>query len=97
MAGGSGWLGLRRIDPDDKLTVVEHLGELRHRLFISATALVLAFVALYFFNSWLLDLLLDPLAPENRKLLALSPTEPFMVILKVVFGGAVLVALPVVL
>jgi sec-independent protein translocase protein TatC len=97
VAGGSGWLGLRRIDPDDKLTVVEHLGELRHRLFISVTALVVAFAALYFFNSWLLDLLLDPLAPENRKLLALSPTEPFMVILKVVFGGAVLVALPVVL
>jgi len=97
VAGGFGWLGLRRIDPDDKLTVVEHLGELRHRLFISVTALVAAFAALYFFNSWLLDLLLDPLAPENRKLLALSPTEPFMVILKVVFGGAVLVALPVVL
>jgi sec-independent protein translocase protein TatC len=97
VAGGSGWLGLRRIDPDDKLTVVEHLGELRHRLFISVTALVVAFAALYFFNSWLLDLLLDPLAPENRKLLALSPTEPFMVILKVGVGGAVLVALPVVL
>ncbi len=97
MAGGSGWLGLRRIEPDDKLTVFEHLGELRHRLFISVTALVVAFAALYFFNSRLLDLLLDPLAPENRKLLALSPTEPFMVILKVVFGAAILVTLPVVL
>lgn len=97
MAGGSGWLGLRRIEPDDKLTVFEHLGELRHRLFISVTALVVAFAALYFFNGWLLDLLLDPLAPENRKLLALSPTEPFMVILKVVFGAAILVTLPVVL
>jgi len=97
MAGGSGWLGLRRIEPDDKLTVFEHLGELRHRLFISVIALVVAFAALYAFNGWLLDLLLDPLAPENRKLLALSPTEPFMVILKVVFGAAILVTLPVVL
>jgi len=97
MAGGSGWLGLRRIEPDDKLTVFEHLGELRHRLFISVVALVVAFAALYAFNGWLLDLLLDPLAPENRKLLALSPTEPFMVILKVVFGAAILVTLPVVL
>ena len=86
-----------RVDPDDRLSMVEHLTELRKRLFISVITLAVAFAVLYVFNEWLLDLLLDPLAPEYRTLLALSPTEPFLVILKVVFGAAVLVTLPVLL
>jgi sec-independent protein translocase protein TatC len=60
-------------------------------------SLAVAFAVLYVFNGWLLGVLLDPLAPEYRKLLALSPTEPFMVTLKVVFGAAVLVTLPILL
>lgn len=90
-------MAVGRVDPDDRLSVVEHLTELRKRLFISVITLAVAFAVLYVFNEWLLDLLLDPLAPEYRKLLALSPTEPFMVILKVVFGAAILVTLPVLL
>lgn len=86
-----------RVDPDDRLSVVEHLTELRMRLFIAVAALAAAFGILYVFNAWLLDLLLDPLAPEYRRLLALSPTEPFLVTLKVVLGAALLVALPVLL
>lgn len=86
-----------RVDPDDRLSMVEHLTELRKRLFISVITLAVAFAVLYVFNEWLLDMLLDPLAPEYRTLLALSPTEPFLVILKVVFGAAVLVTLPVLL
>jgi sec-independent protein translocase protein TatC len=94
---GTGRRGVRRVSPEDRLSVFEHLDELRTRLFISVAVLMLAFVALYAFNGWLLSLLLDPLSPDYRKLLALSPTEPFMVILKVVFGAAMLVTLPVLL
>lgn len=97
MGGRLGRFGVRRVDPDDKLSVVEHLSELRRRLVIAVLTLVVAFAVLYVFNEWLLDVLLDPLAPEYRKLLALSPTEPFMVILKVVLGAALLVSLPVLL
>ncbi len=97
MGGLFGRLGVRRVDPDDKLSVVEHLSELRRRLFIAVLAFVVAFAVLYAFNEWLLDVLLDPLAPEYRRLLALSPTEPFLVILKVVAGAALLVVLPVLL
>lgn len=97
MAPLFGRLGVSRVDPDDELSVVEHLTELRTRLFIVVLSLAVAFAVLYVFNGWLLGVLLDPLAPEYRKLLALSPTEPFMVTLKVVFGAAVLVTLPILL
>lgn len=97
MATGSGRRGVRRVSPEDRLSVFEHLDELRNRLFIVVGALIVAFAALYAFNGWLLSLLLDPLSPEYRRLLALSPTEPFLVILKVVFGAAVLVTLPILL
>ena len=92
-----GRIGVGRVDPDDKLSVVEHLTELRKRLFIAVITLAVAFAVLYVFNEWLLDVLLEPLSPEYRSLLALSPTEPFLVILKVVFGASVLVTLPVLL
>ena len=97
MGGLFGRLGVSRVAPDDELSVVEHLAELRTRLFIAVGTLAAAFAILYVFNEWLLDVLLEPLAPEYRSLLALSPTEPFLVILKVVFGAAVLVTLPVLL
>ncbi len=88
---------LRRAGSDEHLSLFEHLDELRNRLFVCVIALVVAFAALYAFNGWLLGVLLQPLAPEYRTLLALSPTEPFMVILKIVFGAAVLVTLPILL
>lgn len=90
-------LGPRRAGSDARLSIVEHLTELRVRLFISALVLVVAFGVLYVFNEDLLNILLEPLAPEYRSLLALSPTEPFLVTLKVVIGAAVLVTLPVLL
>src|SRR5438067_12260853 len=89
-------MAVRRVRQDERLTVVEHLDELRRRVLVSAAALVVAFAAMYAIHEQLLRFLQDPLpAAQRRHLLTLSPTEPFYLVIKVSFWAAVLVALPV--
>ena len=88
-------VGPRRARPDDHLSVVEHLDELRRRLIISALVLVVAFAGMYAVHGALIDLLTRPLPDDTGQLITLSPTEPFVTTLKVTFWAAVLVSLPV--
>ena len=87
---------LQRVGRDDRLSVVEHLDELRRRVIVSLIALVVAFAVAYAFHDQLLEILQWPL-PDRYKdsgLITLSPTEPFFTVLKVCFWTAILVALP---
>ena len=88
-------VGPRRARPDDRLSVVEHLDELRRRLVISALVLVVAFAGMYAVHGALIDLLTRPLPDDTGQLITLSPTEPFVTTLKVTFWAAILVSLPV--
>jgi sec-independent protein translocase protein TatC len=91
-------IGLRTVAPDEQLTVVEHLDELRRRLVLSVVTLVLAFIGAYLLRNQIIDLLKAPLPTESGEesaLITLSPTEPFFTVLKVSLWAAVLVALPV--
>ncbi|MDX6645453.1 MAG: sec-independent protein translocase protein TatC [Miltoncostaeaceae bacterium] len=87
-------LGLRRVGPAERLPLVSHLDELRRRVIVSALALLAAFGALYAVHDPLMRLIQAPL-PDGQRLVTLSPTEPFMTVLKVVFWAAILVALPI--
>ena len=80
---------------DEELTVVEHLDELRRRIFISAGALLVAFCVAYAFHQPLFEFLARPLPGDNHVLVTLSPTEGFFTVLKVSFYVALLAALPV--
>jgi sec-independent protein translocase protein TatC len=84
------------VGPEDRLSVVEHLDELRNRIIVAVAALVLAFVGMYLISDQLLDALTWPLPDDQEdRLVTLSPTEPLFTVLKVTFYAAVLVALPV--
>lgn len=88
---------IRRIGREERLSVVDHLDELRNRLIICLVALVVAFAVAYGFHTDLLRWLEHPL-PQRYKdsgLITLSPTEPFFVTLKVCFWAAILAALPI--
>jgi sec-independent protein translocase protein TatC len=87
--------GLRRVRPDEELSVVEHLDELRRRIIIAIVSLVVAFGLAYGFHERLLKFLARPLPTKYRTLLTLSPAEGFFTVLKVCFWVSLVVALPI--
>ncbi len=88
---------VRRVGSDERLSVVEHLDELRNRVIVSVVALVVAFAVAYGFHGQLLEILEWPLPEryEETGLITLSPTEPFFTVLKVCAYTALLAALPI--
>jgi sec-independent protein translocase protein TatC len=57
---------LRPIGHEDRLSIVDHLGELRTRLFVCLAALAVAFAFCYWQNNALLNLLNKPLPPLSE-------------------------------
>jgi sec-independent protein translocase protein TatC len=86
----------RPVGHEDRLTVVEHLDELRTRIVIAVFAFAVALAACFWQNHLLLKIINDPL-PKGQKPITLSPVEPFTTTLTVSAYAAILIALPVVL
>jgi sec-independent protein translocase protein TatC len=86
---------IRPVSHEDRLTIVEHLDELRTRLIISALAFVVAFAFCIWQDNWILDILNDPL--DGRQPLTFGVAEPFTVTLTVAAYAAIVLSLPVIL
>jgi sec-independent protein translocase protein TatC len=86
----------RSVGHEDRLTVVEHLDELRTRIVISVSAFVAALILCFWQNHQLLKIINKPL-PHGFTPITLSPTEPFTTTLTVAAYAAILLALPIVL
>ena len=86
----------RPVGHEDRLTLVEHLDELRTRIVIAVFAFVVALGLCFWQNHLLLDIINDPL-PKHQTPITLSPTEPFTTTLTVSAYAAILIALPIVL
>jgi sec-independent protein translocase protein TatC len=84
----------RRLDYGDRVTLVEHLDELRARLIVSLAAVAVAFGLAYGFRHQVLDALNRPL--EGRIPTTLGVAEPFMTSFMVSLYAALCVALPVI-
>jgi sec-independent protein translocase protein TatC len=87
----------RRLSHGEEATLVEHLEELRQRLFVCLGALVAGAIVGFIFHHRLIHWLIDALPHSHRQLLTLSPGEPFMTSLGVSFYAGFLLALPVIL
>ncbi len=90
-------LGVRTVAPDERLSIVDHLSELRRRLIVAIAALIVAFIVTYIYRDWILHLLIRPLPPRQRSfgIVTLSPTEPFITIMEVCLWTSILLTLPV--
>ncbi|MGH2991120.1 MAG: twin-arginine translocase subunit TatC [Solirubrobacterales bacterium] len=86
----------RAVKFDDRLTLVEHLDELRTRLIVVIAALLVASGLCFWQNDLLLDIANKPL-PGDLVPITFGVTEPFMTTLTLSIYGGLLLAMPVVL
>jgi sec-independent protein translocase protein TatC len=86
---------IRRVRPDDELTLVEHLDELRTRLIVSLTVLAIAVSVCYYENHRIYHLLKEPLPLHHRHLFTFTPTEAFFNAVMISIYGGLLISLPV--
>ncbi len=93
-------------EPLAEMSLIEHLTELRHRLFISVGALLTGAIICWFVSEQIYDFLSLPVTrvleenaqtPEDARLAVLSLTEAFIVYLKVAAMAGLFLASPVVL
>ena len=87
----------RRLGYGEEATLVEHLEELRERIFICLGALILGGVVTYIFHHRVLDWLNRPLPAHVDKPTTFGVAEPFLTVLKISMFGGFLLALPIIL
>jgi sec-independent protein translocase protein TatC len=87
----------RRLSHAEEATLVEHLDELRTRIFVCLGALTIGFAIAFVFRGHLLHWLNAPLPDDRKKPITLSVAEPFLTSMKVSLLAGLAVALPVVL
>jgi sec-independent protein translocase protein TatC len=85
----------RRARPDDELTLVEHLDELRTRLIVSLSVLTIAVSACYAENHRIYHLLTSVLPAHHRQLITLAPGEAFFNAITISVYGGLLISLPI--
>ena len=91
---------MRRVRPighDDRLSIVEHLDELRSRLLFSGLAFLVAWAFTGWQNHAVLEILNKPLPDELAEPITLSPPEAFYTTLTTAAYAGILLALPVIL
>jgi sec-independent protein translocase protein TatC len=88
---------VRPVSHEDRLTLVQHLDELRNRLIACAAAFGVALALCFWQNHLLLEIASGPLPGDHKQLLTFGVTEPFVTTLTVAAYGAIVLSLPIVL
>jgi sec-independent protein translocase protein TatC len=87
----------RPVSHEDRLTVVEHLDELRTRIVVCLLVFAVALALCFWQNHLLLEIAAGPLPSGHEKLLTFGVAEPFTITLTVAVYGALILSLPIVL
>jgi sec-independent protein translocase protein TatC len=87
---------LRAASYEERMTLVEHLDELRSRIIISVVVLAVACGLCFWQNHLLLDIANKPL-PGDRVPITFGVAEPFLTTVKVSIYAGILISLPVIL
>jgi sec-independent protein translocase protein TatC len=88
---------MKAVSHEDRLTLVEHLDELRTRLVVCLVVLGVALALCFWQNHLLLEIASGPLPGDHKELLTLGVTEAFTTTLTVSTYGALILAMPILL
>jgi sec-independent protein translocase protein TatC len=88
---------VKAVSHEDRLTLVEHLDELRNRLIVCIVVFGVALALCFWQNNLLLDIAAGPLPDDRDQLTTFGVTEAFTTTLTVSAYGAIVLSLPVVL
>lgn len=92
-----GWRPPRRLGHGEEATLVEHLEELRQRLFVCIGAVLAGAIVAYVIHRRLIHLLELELPKGHRHLVTLTIGEPFMTSMWLSLYAGFIVALPILL
>jgi sec-independent protein translocase protein TatC len=87
----------RRLQHGEDATLVEHLDELRQRLFVAIGSVLVALTVTYAFHHRIIRWLNHPLPASKRHPITFGVAEPFLTSLTVSMYAAFVIALPIVL
>lgn len=88
---------VKAVSHEDRLTLVEHLDELRARLIVCLVVFAVALALCLWQNHLLLEIAAGPLPDDHDQLTTFGVTEPFTTTLTVSAYGAIVLSLPIVL
>jgi len=88
---------VKAVSHEDRLTLVEHLDELRARLIVCIVVLGVALALCFWQNHLLLEVAQGPLPDSRDELITFGVTEPFTTTLTVSAYGAIVLSLPIIL
>jgi len=88
---------VKAVSHEDRLTLVEHLDELRARIIVSVAVFGVALALCFWQSHLLLEIASGPLPDDHEKLITFGITEPFTTTLTVSVYGALVLSLPILL
>jgi sec-independent protein translocase protein TatC len=88
---------VRAISHEDRLSLVEHLDELRSRIVVCVVVFGVALALCFWQNHLLLEIAGGPLPSDHKQLITFGVTEPFTTTITVAAYGAIILSLPVLL
>jgi len=88
---------VKAVSHEDRLTLVEHLDELRSRIIVCGLVFGVALALCFWQNHLLLEIAQGPLPSDHDQLITFGVTEPFTTTLTVSAYGAIVLSLPIVL
>jgi sec-independent protein translocase protein TatC len=85
---------VKAVSHEDRLSLVEHLDELRSRIIVCIAVFAAALALCFWQNHILLEIASGPLPSDHKKLITFGISEPFTTSITVAAYGAIILSLP---